>query len=109
MPASVGLTGSPVAEIRSALDVVALDATLLAAWERVLTYGMARCRIRMARTPDLTGTNRLFDLRVNHGVIVVLTVVVALAAELRRRQNVQRTQTAARLAQQADIALSGAT
>src|SRR5262249_16366360 len=36
-------------------------------------------------------------------VIVAATVLVALALEWRRRQKVQRTQTAARVAQQADI------
>jgi spermidine/putrescine transport system permease protein len=41
-------------------------------------------------------------------VIVATTVLVALAAEWRRRVNQQRAETAARLAQQADIALSGA-
>ena len=41
-------------------------------------------------------------------VIVALTVLVALALEWRRRVNLQRIEVAARLAQQEDIALSGA-
>jgi len=41
-------------------------------------------------------------------VIVALTVLVALALEWRRRVNQQRVEVAARLAQQEDIALSGA-
>jgi diguanylate cyclase (GGDEF)-like protein/PAS domain S-box-containing protein len=64
-----------VGEVRAALDVVAYDAVLLQTWERTLTYGVGRCRIRLVRTPDATGTNFMFDLREGHGVIVVVSVM----------------------------------
>jgi diguanylate cyclase (GGDEF)-like protein/PAS domain S-box-containing protein len=78
MPESVPLRrGNMVGKVRAGLDVIAYDAVLLAAWERTLTYGLARCRIRLARTPDAGGTNFMFDLRERHGVIIVVSLMDA--------------------------------
>jgi len=76
MPDSVPIRRSNlVGKVRAALDVVAYDAVLIKTWERTLTYGIGRCRIKLVRTPDATGTNYMFDLRERHGVLVVVSVM----------------------------------
>jgi diguanylate cyclase (GGDEF)-like protein/PAS domain S-box-containing protein len=76
MPASVPLRRNPVLEARTGMDLVSPPdrGRLLSSWDKVLTSGVARCELHLASNPDATVMCSWFDVRENHGVIVIVLV-----------------------------------
>ncbi|HTU79064.1 MAG TPA: diguanylate cyclase [Solirubrobacteraceae bacterium] len=77
MPPLVPLRENPVLEARAGVDLLMLDEQVIAAWDRALAQGAARCTFHPAGHPDVDGTLYTLDLRERHGLIVTLAVVDA--------------------------------
>ena len=74
VPDSIALQGRPVLEGRSGLDLVGFDTIVLAAWDRALAEGAARCPVHPAGRPEITRMLYMLDLRELHGVVLSLTL-----------------------------------
>jgi diguanylate cyclase (GGDEF)-like protein/PAS domain S-box-containing protein len=74
MPETVALRRNPVLEARAGTDLLVFDHQLVAAWERVLAEGAARCEFHPVGRPDVTGKLYMLDLWATHGAVVTIAV-----------------------------------
>ena len=83
MPASVPLNGHKVLAGRSALHLVAPRdvEVMIATFERVRDTGAARASVELASSPGRVAELYFFDVRENHGVVVVLLIAEDDAAQ----------------------------
>lgn len=74
MPDSIPLQRNPVLEARSGLDLVIPEehVKVMTIWDQVLSGGVGRCPLHLARDPDSTVMFHWLDLRAIHGVILAL-------------------------------------
>lgn len=72
MPDSIEIGDRPVMEGRSGLDLISDDdrASVLANWDRALSFGASRCTIHPPGSDDVT--LYALDLRERHGVVLTL-------------------------------------
>jgi diguanylate cyclase (GGDEF)-like protein/PAS domain S-box-containing protein len=74
MPESLPLQRNPVLAARAGTDLLVFDHLVVAAWERVLAEGAARCAFHPVGRPDVTGMLYMLDLWATHGAVVSIAV-----------------------------------
>jgi diguanylate cyclase (GGDEF)-like protein/PAS domain S-box-containing protein len=81
MPDSIPLRNNPVLEARTGLDLTILDESIIRGWERVLAQGATRYPIHPPGHPEITLMVYALDLRENHGVVLIVCVLLPVDAD----------------------------